>query len=173
MYLIPISLISSFCNKENHTFEKNLSLNEFSTCSTSLAICTYQTFKFWNSFNKKRCSCLAHCLSSRTCPSLHINMFPICHTLLRTCAMSEKRQGFWRRESLMQTNTVSLHTGRPTVSWAAAREVASRTREMIVLCCTLVKSQLEYCIYACAPQHKTDMELLEWAQRIPWRQSES
>lgn len=87
--------------------------------------------------------------------------------------MSEKRQGFWRRESLMQTNTVSLHTGRPTVSWAVARKVASRTREMIVLCCTLVKSQLEYCIYACAPPHKTDMELLEWAQRIPWRQSES
>ena len=46
------------------------------------------------------------------------------------------------------------------------RSVTSRSREVILpLHVTLVRPQLEYCVHIWGPQHKKDMELLEWIQK--------
>ena len=53
------------------------------------------------------------------------------------------------------------------------RSVASRSREVILpICCALVRSSMEHCIQLWGPQYKTDMDLLEWVQRRPWKWTE-
>jgi len=58
------------------------------------------------------------------------------------------------------------HSPEPTVSQAASRSMSSRLREVILpLRSTLVKPHLESCIQLWGPQHKKDMDFLQWVQR--------
>jgi len=43
--------------------------------------------------------------------------------------------------------------------------VASRTTEVILPLCFSLRPHLESCVQLCSPQHRKDMDLLEWVQR--------
>jgi len=43
--------------------------------------------------------------------------------------------------------------------------MASRSSKVILALCSALRPRLESCIQLCSPQHRTDMDLLEWVQR--------
>lgn len=70
------------------------------------------------------------------------------------------------------TSVPSLPRG-SMASWAASEGVWPADGDGILpLCSTLVRPHLECCIWLWGPQHKKDVDLLEWIQRRPWRWSE-
>jgi len=50
--------------------------------------------------------------------------------------------------------------------------MASRVREVILPLYSTLKPHWESCAQLCSPQHEKDMDLLEWVQRRPQKQSE-
>ena len=68
------------------------------------------------------------------------------------------------RQSVLTSQKVNLILG------CIKRSVASRSRQVILpLCPAVVRPHQESCIQLWSPQHRTDLELLEWGQRRPQR----
>ena len=61
-----------------------------------------------------------------------------------------------------------LQPGRPTVPWAAATEGWQQGEEregVVPLCSAPGRPHLQCCAQAWGPQHRKDVELMEWVQR--------
>jgi len=80
---------------------------------------------------------------------------------------AEKDLGILVDEQLEMSHRCALTTQKANcILGCIKRSVTSRLRKVILpLYCALVRPQLEYCIQLWSPQHKKDMELLQWIQR--------
>ncbi|KFO69867.1 hypothetical protein N303_00633, partial [Cuculus canorus] len=106
------------------------------------------------------------------CKVLHLDRGNLClqymmgHDVIES-SPAEKELGVLVDEKLnMSLQCVLANQKANRILGCIKRSVASRLREVILpLYSTLVRPHLVYCVQFRNPQHKKDMELLEWVQR--------
>ena len=92
-------------------------------------------------------------------------LFPI--SSLEDASMYQQDLGVLVDEKLKMTGQCVLPAQKANhILGCIKRSMTSRSREVILpLYSTLMRPHLEYCVQLWGPQHKKDMDLLEWVQR--------